>query len=82
MHKVILAFALVSLVAVAVPAQAQDETPVGVWQNEFALGLNVLQSSYSQNWNGGDKGSVVWNGYLRRPHGEAVQRVGPTGATR
>jgi hypothetical protein len=47
-------------------ASAQEEggdgPPIGVWQSEFKIGLNILQSSYSQNWNGGDKGSVVWNG--------------------
>lgn len=50
------------LVAAAVPAAAQDEKPLGVWQRDFELGLNILQSSYSNNWNGGDKGSIVWSG--------------------
>ncbi|MFN2371844.1 MAG: DUF3078 domain-containing protein, partial [Candidatus Krumholzibacteriia bacterium] len=50
------------LAAFAFPVRAQDAAPVGVWQKEFKLGLNILQSSYSENWNGGDKGSVVWNG--------------------
>jgi hypothetical protein len=58
--------ALLLLTATALPALGQDAgsegPPVGVWQKEFAIGLNILQSSYSQNWNGGDKGSVVWNG--------------------
>lgn len=52
------------LLAVALPAAAQDAPPppMGEWQNEFELGVNLLQSSYSKNWNGGDKGSVAWTG--------------------
>lgn len=50
--------------AVAHPVQAQDGPPIGVWQKEVKVGLNILQSSYSNNWNGGEKGSVVWNGNL------------------
>jgi len=58
--------ALLLLTVTALPALGQDAEPegppLGVWQKEFKIGLNILQSSYSQNWNGGDKGSVVWNG--------------------
>jgi len=45
-------------------ARAEDEIPVGVWQKEIKVGLKILQSSYSNNWNGGEKGSVVWTGDL------------------
>ncbi|MBE0565347.1 MAG: DUF3078 domain-containing protein [Krumholzibacteria bacterium] len=61
MRKSILVLAA-ALAASAPLVLAQEAAPVGVWQNEFKLGLNVLQSSYSENWNGGDKGSVVWSG--------------------
>lgn len=55
--------AMLVLAAVAVPVTAQDdEVPIGVWQKQFELGVNLLQSTYSNNWNGGDKGSVVWAG--------------------
>ncbi len=50
------------LAAFAVPVLAEDEAPIGVWQNQFELGVNLLQSTYSDNWNGGDKGSIVWTG--------------------
>lgn len=61
MHgKQILTLAI--LMAAALPAVAQDAPPLGEWQNEFELGVNLLQSSYSQNWNGRDKGSVAWTG--------------------
>lgn len=57
---------LILVVAGTVPALAEDETPIplGVWQKEIKVGLNLLQSTYSNNWNGGEKGSVVWNGNL------------------
>ncbi len=45
-------------------ALAADEDVTGIWQKEIKTGLNVLQSSYSNNWNGGEKGSVVWTGSL------------------
>ena len=66
MRRTICVTGALMLLVAALPALAQEEggdgPPIGVWQNEFAIGLNILQSSYSQNWNGGDKGSVVWNG--------------------
>ncbi len=43
-------------------AEGEAEIPLGIWQKEIKFGLNVLQSSYSNNWNGGEKGSVVWTG--------------------
>jgi hypothetical protein len=55
---------LILVVAGTVPALAQDEVPLGVWQKEIKVGLNLLQSSYSNNWNGSEKGSVVWTGNL------------------
>jgi len=58
--------ALVLLTGMAGVAAAQDEAdegpPIGVWQKEIGISLNILQSAYSNNWNGGDKGSAVWNG--------------------
>jgi hypothetical protein len=54
---------LLLLATLAVPALAQDEeVPVGVWQKEFTIGVNMLQSTYSNNWNGGEKGAINWTG--------------------
>jgi len=39
----------------------QDTLAVGEWAREGKFGLNLLQSYYTENWNGGDKGSVVWS---------------------
>jgi hypothetical protein len=33
---------------------------VGKWYPTLEAGLSMTQSSYSNNWRGGDKGSVVW----------------------
>jgi hypothetical protein len=53
------------LAASAVPGvRAENEVEIGAWQSDVQLGLNLLQSSYSKNWNGGEKGSVVWTGNL------------------
>ncbi|MCK9996698.1 MAG: DUF3078 domain-containing protein [Candidatus Krumholzibacteria bacterium] len=41
---------------------AEEGPQLGVWQKEIDASLNILQSAYSNNWNGGDKGSAVWNG--------------------
>lgn len=55
---------LILMTAGVVSALAADEVPLGVWQKEIKVGVNILQSSYSNNWNGGEKGSVVWTGNL------------------
>ncbi len=60
-------FALVIILStcLVVPAVAEEEdSKIGIWQNDVSVGLNVLQSSYSNNWNGGEKGSVNWTGNL------------------
>jgi hypothetical protein len=55
---------LVVLAGVFLPvARAQDEPKpiaVGEWRREGKVGLNLLQSYYTNDWKGGDKGSVVW----------------------
>jgi hypothetical protein len=54
---------LVVAVALTTNANAQDgDTPleVGRWYNTVEAGLNLTQSAYSDNWSGGDQGSVVW----------------------
>ncbi len=48
----------------AVTALAADDATVGVWRHKVGLSVNLLQSNYSDNWNGGDKGSVVWSGVV------------------
>ncbi len=68
-----------SAAALAGPARAQEEKPdtakqdtfdIGRWYPEADAGINLTQSAYSNNWNGGDHGSIVWagivNGALQR----------------
>ncbi len=53
------------MVIVASVALAEDDGPeIGVWQKEIVLGVDMLQSTYSNNWNGGEKGSIVWAGKI------------------
>jgi hypothetical protein len=55
--------AVLLLALAATPAFAADapapNTP-GPWKFGEVLSLNLSQSSFSTNWNGGDKGSMVW----------------------
>lgn len=43
-------------------SRADEAKPVepGPWKYGAVAGLNVSQSSFSSNWAGGDRGSVVW----------------------
>lgn len=56
--------ALVFLAATGARAQDKDkekkELEVGKWYPTAEAGINLTQSAYSDNWRGGDKGSVVW----------------------
>ena len=54
------ATALVLVLTASLPVLAEDLTPADGWQRNFEAGLNILQSSYSSNWHGGEKGSIVW----------------------
>lgn len=57
------AFALV----VATAASAQDgdkKLEVGRWYNSVEAGLTLTQSAYSDNWAGGDEGSMVWTAIM------------------
>jgi hypothetical protein len=47
----------------ALPAHGGEEAkPVeaGPWKLAWVAGLNLSQSSFSDNWAGGDRGSIVW----------------------
>jgi hypothetical protein len=61
-----LAAALITGMTGIHPAWGQDEEAkkkileIGRWYPSVESGLNITQSSYSENWFGGDKGSIVW----------------------
>lgn len=55
--------ALIGLLLIAGAAHAGEEKKrleVGRWYPSLETGLNFTQSAYSDNWSGGDKGSLVW----------------------
>lgn len=56
------------LVAAAGTARSQEEEKrvlePGRWYPTLEGGLQVTQSAYSDNWSGGDKGSVVWTAIM------------------
>lgn len=52
---------LLLLIFVAAGALAEERVlEPGKWYKTADTGLNLSQSSYSNNWRGGDKGSIVW----------------------
>ena len=53
-------------------APAAEPLAPGASRHETEIGVNVLQSSYSRNWNGGDKGSVNWSVGLNSRHEKQV----------
>ena len=62
----ILAILAVAALAASVSAQEtlDEKVAAGKWGTEVTIGANLIQSYYTKNWNGGDKGSIVWNGTL------------------
>ena len=60
-------FALVMMLSISLVAPVmaeEEESKIGIWQNDVSVSLNMLQSSYSNNWNGGEKGSLNWTGNI------------------
>jgi hypothetical protein len=62
MRALSLGIAVLWLATLTPAALAQDTTAADpyAWKFTNALGLNLTQSSFSSNWAGGDKGSIVW----------------------
>ncbi|MBD3169489.1 MAG: DUF3078 domain-containing protein [candidate division Zixibacteria bacterium] len=57
-----IAIALLGLILLTGAAWAQDDekTPPEGWQISADLSLNLTQNAYSDNWTGGEAGSVSW----------------------
>ena len=52
---------LLVLITFTVGAAAEERVlELGKWYKTAETGLNLTQSTYSDNWNGGDKGAIVW----------------------
>ncbi len=64
----ILAGAMGAVDADIVRAQDGDEEErvleIGKWYPTLEAGLQLSQSSYSDNWSGGDKGTIVWTAII------------------
>lgn len=50
-----------------------DEEPTG-WIKTFDLALNVTQSAYSNNWEGGEQGNLIW---VAQANGMFEKQVSP-----
>lgn len=64
MVSAILAAAVLCIALDSGRAADQKEREIGKWYPTLETGVNLTQSSYSDNWSGGDKGSVVWTAIL------------------
>jgi len=52
--------------------RAADSTAAGAWKTLVEAGLAVTQASYSDNWAGGEVGSLIWAANL---HGAAEKQL-------
>jgi len=68
------ALALTAVVVQPTFAEGEEERvlEVGKWYPSLESGLQITQSSYSDNWSGGDKGSIVWTALI---NGNAERQV-------
>ncbi|HEX5132709.1 MAG TPA: DUF3078 domain-containing protein [Candidatus Krumholzibacteria bacterium] len=58
--------ALAQGIAPEVPKDPTEkrELEVGKWYNTLEGGLNLTQAAYSENWKGGETGSISWSAFL------------------
>jgi hypothetical protein len=68
--------ALAQGIAPAVPEKKEEKRvlEVGKWYPWLEGGLNLTQSAYSDNWKGGETGTVSWSAYL---NGSAERQINP-----
>jgi hypothetical protein len=63
-----LLFCCVAAVALSTAALAEETEErvleAGKWYPTLESGINITQSSYSENWAGGDRGAIVWSWIL------------------
>ena len=58
---VLLVFALGAVLSTGVVASAQDTTAIQpAWKIGIETGLGITQAAYSDNWTGGESGSIIW----------------------
>lgn len=49
---------------ISLMGQAQDTLPPVKWKHNFQTGINLTQSTFSQNWKGGGVNSIAFGGFL------------------
>lgn len=59
----VVAFVFLSLSAAAFAGE-EKQLEIGKWYPTLEAGVTLAQSAYSDNWAGGDKGSLVWTAIL------------------
>ena len=67
MHKRVAFLSALLIVGLVAGAQAEEkkkELVPGKWYPTLETGFTLTQSTFSDNWSGGDKGSVVWTAIL------------------
>jgi len=63
------------MAALALPATAQDEPDAAKWKVQIETGLGMTQAAYSDNWTGGEAGSILWASAFR---GKAEKQISPS----
>jgi hypothetical protein len=58
--SVLLSFTILAICGAAGGVRAADEIEPGPWSYGAIIGLNLSQSAFSDNWAGGDQGSITW----------------------
>lgn len=51
---------VIAILSFAPTAQAADPPPAGKWKIEISTGIGATQAAYSDNWTGGEAGSIIW----------------------
>lgn len=59
----------------AASAAAQDAPDARKWKVQVETGLGVTQAAYSDNWAGGEAGSILWASHFR---GKAETQISPS----
>ena len=69
--------ALAQGIAPAVPDKKEEKRvlEVGKWYPWMETGLNLTQAAYSDNWKGGETGSVSWSAYV---NATAEKQINPS----
>ena len=64
-------------IAPAVPEKKEEKRvlEVGKWYPWMEAGLNLTQAAYSDNWKGGETGSISWSAYI---NASAERQVNPS----